>query len=190
MSYKKTVIRKYFQEYLKTLATYFNQNVFCGNINPRMKNISYPFIQIISENDNVVENLTDHTMREMDLMIHVTVKNNDVDGTEDFMESVELAMFNVEQYMSLMLDVPYGYIPTNEDNFNLFESVRLERSLNDSNIDSSSDIGTAVLSYKVEYNYENPVKPQTFEDFDIQGSIENMTILYKGEPIYDNASTN
>jgi len=188
--YKKTVIRQFFKEYLKTLATHFDENVFCGNINPRMKNISYPFVQIVSANDTVVENLTDHTMREMDLMVHVTVKNNDVDGTDDFMETVENAMFHVEQYMSLMLNVPYGYIPTNEDNFNLFESVRLENSLNDSNIDSSSDIGTAVLGYKIEYNYENPVKPQTFEDFDIRGSIENMTILYKGEPIYDNASTN
>jgi len=188
--YKKTVIRKYFKEYLESLATFFNGNVFSGNINPRMKDISYPFVQIISSNDTVVENLTDHTMREMDLMIHVTVKNNNVKDTDDFMENIELAMFHVEQYMSLLLNVPYEYVPTNEDNFNLFESVRIENSLNDSNIDSSSDIGTAVLGYKIEYNYENPVKPQNFEDFDIQGSIENMKILYKGDPIYENASTN
>ena len=61
---------------------------------------------------------------------------------------------------------------------------KILRSINNDNT-SGNDIGTAILYYKITFNYEEPIVPLVLEDFDIAGSIANIQILNVGVPTND-----
>lgn len=176
--YKKTAIRKYFTEYLKTMIpTFF---VYSGRIDKLQNDdISYPYLVVFNKNDSISEEFTSHTVREMDLIIGLVVSENQV-ADNDFDELIENAMFEVEAAMGLLITIPSTYIPTATDNFRLFEDITLKRSSVDSNNDGGLDIGTATMTYSVTYNYESPIVPISLDAFDVNASIENIQILNKG----------
>jgi len=176
--YKPTIIRKFFVEYLKATAPFFN-NIYSGRINPIQKNIDFPYATIFSKSQNKTEDYTSHSEREMDLLIGVNIKSNQTSDV-DFDELVENAMFAIEEQMTKIVTIPSDYIPTTQDNYRLFEDIVFEQSLINNNNESGDDIGTAILSYKITFNYEEPIVPLTLEDFDVAGSIANIQILNEG----------
>lgn len=182
--YKQTVLRNYFVEYLKTNVTSVANKVYSGRINPMNEKDKYPYIFVKTDNDTVEERFTSHTERSIDLLIQVNIKSNTTDDFDDFDEVIENLMEEVEKWMSYILTAPLEYIPAN-DNMRLFENVYFEASSKQIQNEGSSDIGQAIMRYKIEYFYEDPIVPLELQDFDIAGSIANIQILNKGVPQND-----
>jgi len=178
--YKPTIIRQYFIEYLKATTPFF-QNIYGGRINPISKKDSYPYATVFAKSQGKTEEFTSHSEREMDLLISVVVRTNQ-DSTLDFDEIVENAMFKIEEQMSKLVTIPSAYVPIAADNYRLFEDIVFESSQITTDNSSGNDTGSAVLSYKVTFNYEEPIVPLTLEDFDLAGSIANIQILNAGVP--------
>lgn len=180
---KQTVLRNYFKEYLKASIAEVNNKVYSGRINP-MNDDKYPFIVLKTDNDVIEERYTGYTQRSLDMIIQVVVSENTDDDFDDFDEVIENLMFLVEKWMSYILTVPSDYVPEN-DNMRLFEDVLIQGSTKNPNIESSKDIGQGLLSYKIVYNYEDPIVPLVLEDFDYIASIQHIQLLNEGVPIND-----
>lgn len=179
--YKKTLIRQYFVELLKTGVTSVNSRVYSGRINPN-NNATYPYLIVFTRNESVSEQFTTHTERELELHVGVVVKDNNI-GNGDFDEIVEDLMYEVESVMGRVLTVQTKNPST--DFFALLDSVVLVGSAVSDDNTSGSDIGSSMLTYKVDYDYELPIVPLTLQDFDVQGSIENIIITNPGVPPND-----
>lgn len=183
--YKKTLIRKFFIEYLKTNIASVNNKVYAGRIDPMNEKDKFPYLAVYTQNEQIQEgDFTSHTLREMDLLISVNIKANQT-AESDFDELVENLMFEVEKYMSRLRIVPSTYIPTVSDNFLLFNNVIITDTLINNDNNSGSDIGTALMRYKIGYDYESPIVPLVLEDFDLEASLANIKILNEGVPIND-----
>lgn len=179
--YKKTLIRQYFTALLKAGVTSVNNRVYSGRINPK-EDENYPYLTVFTKDENITEQFTSHTSRELELHIGVIVKDNTIkDG--DFFEVVENIMYDVESIMGKVLTVQ-AKNPA-EDFFALLDGVALVGSTTEHDNSSSSDIGGALLTYKVDYDYESPILPLVLEDFDWQGSIDNLIITNPGVPAND-----
>lgn len=185
MTYKKTVIRAYFVAYLKAQILSLSDRIYGGRIDPIHKSKdTFPYLTVFSKSDDVIEEFTSHTERELDLLIGVVLKDNTT--VDDFDALVEDLMFKVEEAMSKIIGGPIGtYAENPDDNYRLFEDIVFEKSLITNSNDSGNDIGTAIMSYKISYNYEAPVIPLTLQDFDLDGSIDNITITNPGVPSND-----
>ena len=181
MAYKKTLIRQYFETLLKASVASVDSRVYSGRINPK-EDENYPYLTVFTKDENVVEQFTTHTSRELELHIGVIVKDNTIAGG-DFYEVIENIMFDVESVMSQVLTVQ-AKNPA-EDFFALLDSVVLVGSTTEHNNDSGSDIGGAMLIYKVDYDYNLPIAPQALSDFDVQGSIDHIQITNPGVPEND-----
>lgn len=180
MAYKKTVIRQYFEALLKVSVASVSNRVYSGRINPK-EDESYPYLTVFTKDEDVVDQSTMSTKRELGLHIGVIVKNNDI-ANGDFYEKIEDIMFDVESVMSKVDTVQTKEL---NDFYALLDSVVLTGSTTNHDNDSSSDIGTAMLSYKVDYEYALPIVPVTLEDFDVSGSIGHIQIANQGVPIND-----
>lgn len=177
MAYKKTLIRQYFRDLLIAGVTSVSGRVYSGRINPKADE-EYPYLTVYTKDEDIVDQFTSHTSRELDLYVGIVVKNNNIaDG--DFDEKIEDVMFEVESIMGKVLTVQAK--PTN-DFFALLNDYVLESSTTESNNESSSDIGGAMLKYRVSYDYELPIVPLVLADFDVQGSIDNLIITNPGVP--------
>lgn len=179
--YKKTLIRQYFTELLKTGIISVADRVYSGRINPK-EDENYPYLTVFTKDENVVDQSTMSTSRELDLHIGIVVKNNDI-ASGDFYEEIENIMFDVESIMSRVITVQ-SKNPV-DDFYALLDSVVLIGSTTEHNNDSSSDIGGGMLIYKVDYEYNLPIVSQTLEDFDVQGSIDHIQITNPGVPTND-----
>ena len=179
MAYKKTLIRQYFETLLKASVASVSNRVYSGRINPNEDDL-YPYLTVFTKDENVVEQFTTHTSRELELHIGIVVKNNDI-ANGDFYKVIEDVMFDVEEVMSKVITVQTKN-PV-DDLFALLDSVVLVGSTTEHNNDSSSDIGGGMLVYKVDYEYNIPIVPHTLEDFDVQGSIDHIQITNPGVPI-------
>ncbi len=178
--YKKTLIRQYFTDLLKAGVTSVSNRVYSGRINPNADDL-YPYLTVFTKDEDIVDQFTSHTSREVDLHIGIVVKSNDIaDG--DFYEVIENTMYDVESIMGKVLTVQAK--PTN-DFFALLNDYVLVSSTTEHNNDSSSDIGGGMLVYRVSYDYELPIIPLTLEDFDVQDSIDNLIITNPGVPAND-----
>ena len=181
MAYKKTLIRQYFEALLKASVASVSNRVYSGRINPKEDEL-YPYLTVFTKDENVVDQFTTHTSRELELHIGVVVKDNTIAGG-DFYEVIENIMFDVEEVMSQVITVQTKN-PV-DDFFALLDSVVLVGSTTEHNNDSSSDIGGAMLTYKVDYEYNLPIVPHTLNDFDVQGSIDHIQITNPGVPEND-----
>lgn len=176
--YKKTLIRQYFTALLKAGVTSVSNRVYSGRLNPK-EDQNYPYLTVYTKDENVTEQFTSHTVRELDLHVGIVVKDNTTaDG--DFDEIIEAIMYDVESIMSRVITVQ-AKDPVS-DNFALLNDVVLTGGTTDSDNSSSSDLGSGMLVYKVDYDYELPILPLTLEDFDWQGSIDNLIITNEGVP--------
>jgi len=182
--YKQTILREYFTAYLKAMITSLNNRVFSGRIDPKHKGDIFPFLLVNTNNDSIEERYTSHTVRSLDLVVQITMKDNQ-DSDIDFDALIEDLMENVETAMSYINTISSEYIPANHDNFRLFENVYLENTNKIKNNESGSDIGYAILKYKIEYEYEDPITPLTLNDFDYEDSIAHIQLINKGVPIND-----
>lgn len=180
MAYKKTLIRQYFTALLKATVTSVASRVYSGRINPK-EDENYPYLTIFTKDENIVDQFTTHTERELELHIGVVVKNNDI-ANGDFDEVIENIMFDVEEVMSQVITVQ---TKPASDFFALLNSVELVSSTMGNDNSSSSDIGGALLVYKVDYDYNLPIVSHTLEDFDIDGSIDHIQITNPGVPLND-----
>lgn len=180
MAYKKTVIRQYFETLLKASVASVSERVYSGRINPNQDD-TYPYLTVFTKDENVIEQSTMSTNRELELFIGIVVKNNDV-ANGDFYEKIEDIMFDVENVMSKIITVQ---AKEPNDFYALLDSVVLVGSTTNHDNDSSSDIGSGMLSYKVDYEYALPIVPVTLEDFDVAGSIAHIQITNQGVPIND-----
>lgn len=178
MAHKKTLIRQYFTALLKAGVTSVSNRVFGGRIDP-LNDAIYPYLTVFTKDETIVEQFTGYTTRELELHIGVVVKDNTKDDG-DFDEVIENLMFEVEEVMSRILTEQSKNPVT--DNFVLFDDVVLVGSRSESDNSSGSDIGGALMTYKVDYSYELPVTPLVLEDFDWQGSIDNIIITNPGVP--------
>lgn len=178
MAHKRALIRQYFTELLKANVASVSSRVYSGRINPK-EDENYPYITIFTKNEDIIDRSTMSTRRELELHIGIVVKDNDI-ANGDFYEVIDDAMFEVEEVMSRLITVQSKNPDT--DFYALVDEVELVGSNSDHNNESSSDIGGGMLVYKVEYEYSLPVTPLTLEDFDVQGSIENITITNPGVP--------
>ncbi len=178
--YKKTAIRQYFTELLKAGVLSVSSRVYSGRINPK-NDESYPYLTVFTKDEDIVDLFTSHTSRELSLHIGIVVKNNDI-GNLDFYEVVESIMYDVESVMGKVITVQ---AKEPNDNFALFEDIVMVGSTTDHDNSSSSDIGSAMITYKISYDYELPILPLVLEDFDWEGSIEHIQIINEGIPIND-----
>jgi len=176
--YKKTAIRQHFTEYLKANVASVSNRVFSGRIDTLQSNQTYPYLTVFSKDEDITEYYTSHTERALELKVGVVVSENQT-ADSDFDELIENLMFEVEQAMSKIITSGEPIAP---DNFKLFEDIVLDASQSGSNGESGKDIGGGMLNYLISYYYENPVTPLVLEDFDVQGSIDNMIITNAGVP--------
>jgi len=174
--YKKTIIRQYFATLLKSVLSIDNR-VYSGRIDP-LNNTEYPYVTVFNKSENIVEQFTSHTERELELKIGVVVKQNQTQSA-DFDEVIEGLMYEVESVMGRVLSVQAKEL---NDNYALFEDIVLEGTATDSDNSSGDDIGGGMMTYKISYNYELPIVPLVLEDFDWQGSIDNLKITNEGIP--------
>jgi hypothetical protein len=180
LAYKKTVIRQCFETLLKAGVTSVSNRVYSGRINPK-EDENYPYLTVFTKDENVVDQSTMSTNRELELHIGIVVKNNDIaDG--DFYEEIENIMFDVESIMSQVITVQ---AKEPNDFYALLDSVVLVGSTTEHNNYSSSDIGGGMLVYKVDYEYNLPIVPHTLEDFDVEDSIAHIQITNPGVPEND-----
>jgi len=180
LSYKKTVIRKYFVELLKAGVTSVDNRVYGGRLNPKDDD-TYPYLTVYTKDDDVAEQFTSHTSRELQLFIGVIVKDNDI-GSGDFDEVIEDIMIDVETIMGKVITVQAKEV---DDPFALFNSIVLVSTKTGTNNESSSDIGSGMLGYKIDYDYQLPIVPVTLEDFDVDASIAHIQITNPGVPEND-----
>jgi hypothetical protein len=181
LAYKKTLIRQYFEALLKASVASVDERVFSGRLNPKADG-NYPYLTVFTKDENVVEQYTTHTSRELELHIGVIVKDNNI-ANGDFDEVIENLMFEVEEVMSQVITVQTK--DPVSDFFALLDSVVLVSSTTESDNSSGSDIGGAMLVYKVDYDYNLPIVPHTLEDFDVEGSIAHIQITNPGVPEND-----
>lgn len=175
--YKKTLIRAFFTELLKQNVASVSQRVYSGRLNPK-EDENYPYLTVYTKDEDIVEQSTMSTKRELALHIGIVVKNNDIDSG-DFDEVIDNLMYDVEVVMSQVLSVQTKAV---NDFYALVDDVVLERSVTDADNSSGSDIGGGMLVYKVDYEMMLPVSPVVLEDFDLQGSIDNIQITNPGVP--------
>ncbi len=175
--YKKTAIRHHFTQYLKNTVLSVENRVYSGSVKPLQKeNITYPYLTVFSRREEIIEEFTSHTVRELELKVGMFVKDN---GSDDFDEVIENLMFEVESQMSKIFGI-------NQDlNFELYREIQLASTEMQSDISSSSTLGGAEITYKIIYDYERPVNLAPLNDFDVQGSIENLIITNIGVPDND-----
>ncbi|MHA1193235.1 MAG: hypothetical protein ACTSP9_13215 [Promethearchaeota archaeon] len=178
MAYKKTLIRQHFTELLKVGVTSVSERVYSGRINPK-EDENYPYLTVFTKDENVIEQYTTSTKRELSLHVGIVVKNNDI-ASGDFYEVAENIMFDVEEVMSRIITVQ-SKNPA-EDFYALLDDIVLVGSTTDHNNDSGSDIGSAMLTYKIEYEYALPIVSLALEDFDIEASIAHIQIINPGVP--------
>lgn len=176
--YKKTLIRQYFTELLKQGVTSVNNRVYSGRLNPK-EDQNYPYLTVSTKDEDITSQFTSHTERQLDLNIGIIVKDNDT-GEGDFDAVIENLMYEVESIMGKVITVQTKDPIT--DNFALLDSIVLDSSRTENDNSSSSDIGGAMLMYKVDYAYELPIIPLVLNDFDVQGSINNIIITNPGVP--------
>lgn len=180
MAYKKTVIRQYFVELLKVFVPNVAGRVYGGRLNPK-EDENYPYLTVYTKDEDIAEQFTTHTSRELQLFIGVIVKDNDI-ASGDFDEVIENIMIDVETVMSRVITVQTKEV---DDPFALFNNVVLVSTKTGSNNESSSDIGSGMLGYKVDYDYNLPISPVALEDFDIDASIDHIQITNPGVPEND-----
>ena len=177
--YKKTVIRKYFEELLKSAIPNVSNRVYSGRIN-QVEDDVYPYITLFSKNETIQEQFTTHTQRELNLNVGIVISDNTInDG--DFYEKIEDLMIEVDNVIGRVLSESVS--PITDDEFYLFEDIAFLSSSTDHDNTSGNDIGMAMLEYKIIYNYSLPVIPLTLEDFDWQSSIANIQITNDGVPL-------
>ena len=177
MAYKKTVIRQYFVALLKAANISVGQKVYGGRISPKSDD-TYPYLTVYSKDEDIEEQFTEYTSRKLNLVIGIVVKDN-TKGDADFDEVIENVMFEVEEVMSKVLTVQ---TKTATDPFALFECIVLTSTKTATDNSSSSDIGVAEMTYEIDYDYQLPITPITLEDFDWQGSIDNIIFTNPGVP--------
>ena len=177
--YKKTVIRQYFEQVLKASVPSVAGRVYSGRIN-QVEDDVFPYITLFSKNESIAEQFTTHTSRELDLNVGIVVSDNTIDDG-DFYEVIENVMLEVDNAMGRILTERVSSIT--DDYFALFEDVVFQNSSTEHDNSSGNDIGMAMMSYKVSYDYALPVIPLTLEDFDWQGSIANIQITNEGVPL-------
>lgn len=176
--YKRTLIRNFLVDYLKTNTTLFNNRVYGGRVKPLIeKENQYPYIVVFTEDEDIAEHNTMHTTRELDIKIGVNAKDNAID---DLSSVVEIALFDIEKAMSKLI----GAGKVGNDPYDLIEDIYLENISTSSGTDSQSNISKAMMTYKVTYYYQRPVGYDytTLEDFDVDGSIANIIITNEGVP--------
>jgi hypothetical protein len=176
LAYKKTVIRQYFTALLAGVTS-VSERVYSGRIDPK-EDENYPYLTVFTKDETIEEQFTSHTNRDLELHVGIIAKDNSI-GSADFYEVVESIMYDVESIMSKVITVQAKEIG---DNFALFNDIVMTGSTTDHNNSSSSDIGTAIITYRINYDYELPILPLTLEDFDWQGSIDNLIITNPGVP--------
>jgi len=179
--YKKTAIRHYFTELLKSKVLSVDGRVYSGRILVK-EDDEFPYITVFSKDESIVEQFTTHTSRELDLKIGIVTQDNTI-GYGDFYESIEDVMIEVENAMGSVITEQVSSI--SGDFFALFNDVKLDNTTTDHDSSGSADIGMAMLNYKVSYDYNLPVIPVTLEDFDWRGSIEHIQITNDGVPLND-----
>lgn len=174
MAHKRTIIRQYFQQYLKDNVISVSQRVYSGRIDPlREKDITnlYPFISISSKDEDILETYNNgYTVREFDLLVGLVIKDNQTEDS-DFDELIENLTLEVETAMSA---VPYQ--TTDADGYTLFTSLHLDNTRMMTNNESKADIGQCILTYRINYNYQEPIVPLTLADFDLDLSIANLKV--------------
>jgi len=176
--YKRTLIRNFIVQYLKDNTTLFSDRVFGGRVAPIIeKDSEYPYLLVFTNDESVTENQTMYTVRELDLMIGVVSKSNDVDDLDSI---VEENLYDVEKAMSYLLSADN----VGTDEFKLIEDIYLESINISRDSDSQSNISKASMSFKITYYYQRPVGLvySTLDDFDVDGSIANLIITNKGVP--------
>ena len=177
--YKRTLIRQFLVSYLKANTTLFNnERVYGGRVAPMIESeITYPYIVVYTDDENIVEHNTMHTSRELDIQIGVISKDN---TTEDLSSIIEAVLFDVEKSMSKLL----GASAVGSDPYNLIEDIYLDSIVTDNKSDSQSNISQAMMRYKVSYYYQRPVgfDYSAMDNFDELGSVANMIITNKGVP--------
>tara|TARA_R110000765_G_scaffold26631_1_gene64960 strand:- start:23 stop:568 length:546 start_codon:yes stop_codon:yes gene_type:complete len=177
--YKRTLIRQFLVSYLKANTTLFNnERVYGGRVAPMIESeITYPYIVVYTDDENIVEHNTMHTSRELDIQIGVISKDN---TTEDLSSIIETVLFDVEKSMSKLL----GASAVGSDPYNLIEDIYLDSIVTDNKSDSQSNISQAMMRYKVSYYYQRPVgfDYSAMDNFDELGSVANMIITNKGVP--------
>ena len=180
MAYKKTVIRQYFVELLKVYVTSVSGRVYGGRLNPK-EDDTYPYLTVYTKDEDVAEQFTTYTSRELQLFIGVIVKDNTI-ASDDFDEVIENVMIDVETVMSRVLTVQAKEV---DDPFALFNSIVLVSTKTGTNNESKSDIGSGMLGYKIDYDYQLPIVPVALEDFDVDASIDHIQITNPGVPEND-----
>lgn len=178
--YKKTVIRQYFVEMLKTVLPSFGGRVFGGRIDPHMDTETFPILIVSTKDDRVLDQWTTHTSRELDLNIMIVMQENQT-GDSDFDELIEDLMLEVEIYMSRVITVQSFDV----DYFALLNDVAFKGSMVSTNNESGHDTGKALLEYKINYDINLPVISMALSDFDVSGSIANIQITNEGVPTND-----
>ena len=177
--YKRTLVRQFLVSYLKANTTLFNnERVYGGRVAPMIESeITYPYIVVYTDDENIVEHNTMHTSRELDIQIGVISKDN---TTEDLSSIIETVLFDVEKSMSKLL----GASAVGSDPYNLIEDIYLDSIVTDNKSDSQSNISQAMMRYKVSYYYQRPVgfDYSAMDNFDELGSVANMIITNKGVP--------
>ena len=177
--YKKTVIRQYFTNALIAGVTSVSGRVYNGRIN-QVEDNQFPYLTIFSKNESISEQFTTHTSRELDLNVGIVVSDNTIDNA-DFYEVIENVMIEVDNVMGRVLTERVS--PISGDFFALFEDIVFQNSSTDHDNSSGNDIGMAMMSYKVSYDYSLPVIPLSLDVFDWKSSIANIQITNKGVPL-------
>jgi len=178
--YKRTAIRQYFVSLLKAGVTSVSSRVYGGRINPK-NDENYPYLNVIMKDEDIENQFTGHTTRDLTMHIGVFVKNNTInDG--DFDAITEALMYDVESIMGKVLTVQ---AKQTGDNFALLNDIVVVGTSTSTDNSSGDDLGVGVLTYKINYSYELPIKPITLEDFDWLGSIQHMQITNEGIPVND-----
>lgn len=176
--YKKTLIRRYFTAYLKANVLSVSNRVYSGRINPK-EDENYPYLTIFTKDETVKDQTSAYTTRELELHIGVVVKNN-TSASGDFYEAVEAIMYDVEAAMGKVSSVN---AKQSGDNYGLINDIVFRGSTTEHDNSSSSDIGGALMTYTIEYDYELPIVPLVLENFDVDGSIDHIQITNEGIPI-------
>ena len=185
MSHKRTIIRHYFRDYLKANVASVSDRVYSGRIDPldEKDQTTFPYITISSKDEDVNEADgfvgVGYTVREFDLMVGLVIRDNQTQDS-DFDELVEDLLLEVETAMS---KVPYQNI--DGSSYRLFDSITLEKTQTMTNNQSGSDIGANMMTYRVKYEYENPIVAVEMVDFDLASSIANIKITNAGVPNND-----
>lgn len=177
--YKKTAIRQYFTEVLKAGVLSVEGRVYNGRIN-QVEDNKFPYLTIFSKNESVSEQFTTHTTRELGLNVGIVVSDNSIDDG-DFYEVIERVMLEVDIVLGKILTQRVS--PIANDFFALFEDIVFQNSSTEHDNTSGNDIGMAMMNYTVSYDYSLPIVSVTLDNFDWQGSTNNIQITNEGVPL-------